>query len=142
MKGKVLFQSRLKALVKEVKTKEVAQTPPPSPPSQPPQEERTPPTKTLIYEETAQKGEGITHLARRALKRYLTERGINLTPEQKLYAEDYIQKKTGNYWLKLGEKLTFSQDLIEEAIQKAQSLSPEALKNLTKFVKLVPALNY
>jgi|YelNatPaOPRAMG01_1025707.scaffolds.fasta_scaffold09233_9 hypothetical protein len=112
----------------------------------------TPPQKTevetqtqpKIYEETAETGEGITHLARKALKKYLEEKGegLNLTPEHKIFIEDYLQKKTGDYWLKVGQKLSFSEELIKEAIEKAKSLTPEQLQNLTQYAKLVPELNY
>ena len=72
-----------------------------------------------VYEMSAQPGEGITHLARRALKTYLEEKGsdLNLTPEHKIYIEDYIQKRTGDRWLILGETLTFSEELIVEDMQ-------------------------
>jgi len=109
----------------------------------------TPPEKTeapaqpKVYEETAEPGEGITHLARKALKEYLKEKGgPNLTPEHKIFIEDYLQKKTGDYWLKVGQKVTFSQELIKEAIEKAQTLTQEQLQNLTQYAKLVPELNY
>lgn len=96
------------------------------------------------YEEIAEEGEGITHLARKALKRYLTEKGegLNLTPEHKIFIEDYLQKKTGDFWLKVGQKLTFSEELIKEGIEKAQQLTPEQLQNLTQYSQLVPELNY
>ncbi len=114
------------------------------------QAEVTPPSQNIsqvspgVYEEVAESGEGITHLARKALKRYLMEKGqgLNLTPEHKVYIEDYLQKKTGNFWLKVGQKLTFSEELIKEAIEKAQQLTPEQLQNLTQYSKLVPELNY
>jgi uncharacterized protein YneF (UPF0154 family) len=109
----------------------------------------TPPEKTeapvqpKVYEEVAEPGEGITHLARKALKEYLKEKGgPNLTPEHKIFIEDYLQKKTGDYWLKVGQKLTFSEELIKEAIEKAQTLTQEQLQNLTQYAKLVPELNY
>ena len=109
----------------------------------------TPPEKTettvqpKVYEEVAEPGEGITHLARKALKEYLKEkRGPNLTPEHKIFIEDYLQKKTGDYWLKVGQKLTFSEELIKEAIEKAQTLTQDQLQNLSQYVQLVPGLNY
>jgi hypothetical protein len=94
------------------------------------------------YLETAQKGEGITHLARRALKEYLQEKtpDFQITPEQKIYIEDYLAKAKGNGWLKLGENVEFSQSLIQEAIGKAKTLTPEQLQNLTQFSQLVPGL--
>lgn len=104
--------------------------------------EITLPSEKKIYEETAQAGEGITHLARKALKKYLEEKGasLNLTAEQKIYIEDYVQKKTGDRWLTLGEKITFSENLIAEAISQAQQLSSEQLENLKQYSALVPLL--
>ncbi len=94
------------------------------------------------YLETAAKGEGITHLARRVLKRYLQENPQNfeVTPEHKIYIEDYIAKSLGGRWLKIGEEVEFSQGLIEEALAKAQNLSPIQLQNLTQYSQLVPSL--
>lgn len=88
-----------------------------------------------IYEETAQKGEGITHLARRAMNKYLkeTNREENLTKEHKVYIEDYLQNKRGERWLVLGEKMSFSGQEIEEAIQKSLKLSQDQLENLKQF---------
>jgi len=100
------------------------------------------------YVETAEKGEGLTHLARRTLKIYLQEKTQafelvpELTPEHKIYIEDYIAKQKGGGWLKLGEKVEISEDLIQEAIEKAENLSPEQLQNLTQYSQLVPSLGY
>lgn len=93
----------------------------------------------LVYEETAQQGEGITHLARKALKRYLEEKGsgLELTPEHKIYIEDYLQNKTGERGLLVGEKISFSEELIKEAINKAQQLQPSQLENLKQYSSLV-----
>lgn len=100
------------------------------------------PSTKAIYEETAEPGEGITHLARKALKNYLQEQAtnLNLSPEQKIYIEDYLQNKTGDRLLALGEKISFSADLIKEAINKAQQLSSEQLENLKQYSELVPLL--
>jgi hypothetical protein len=96
------------------------------------------------YVETAGPGEGITHLARRALREYLSEnsQSFSVTPEHKIYIEDYIAKKMGSGWLKLGEQLEISGGLIQSAINAAANLTPEQLDNLTQFSQLVPSLNY
>jgi len=141
-----LTQINLAGLLANLKTRitpkseEVAQ----QPQEQLPQIKIEPQVQPKVYEEVAKPGDGITHLARRALKEYLQEKGqgSNLTPEHKIYIEDYLQKKTGDYWLKIGQKLTFSEELIKEAIQKAETLTPEQLQNLTQYAKLVPELNY
>ena len=104
-------------------------------------EQFLPPTPK-VYEEEADKGEGVTHLARKTLKEYLeeTEMELDLTSEHKIFIEDYLQKKTGNKSLKLGEKITFSEELIVKAINEALKLTPEQLNNLKKYSTLVPEL--
>jgi len=96
------------------------------------------------YVESAEKGEGTTHLARRVLKKYIQENQQNfeITPEHKIYAEDYLAKKMGKVMLNLGEKMEFSEDLIKEAVQKAETLTPEQLQNLQQYSELAPSLNY
>jgi len=88
-----------------------------------------------VYVEVAEKGEGITHLARKALGEYLKEKGENiaLTKAHKIFIEDYMQKKTGWRWLKLGEKISFSEKLIEEAIEKSLKLTEDQLQNILNF---------
>ncbi|RLF34028.1 MAG: hypothetical protein DRN07_00995 [Thermoplasmata archaeon] len=88
-----------------------------------------------VYVEVAERGEGITHLARKALAEYLKEKGENiaLTKAHKIYIEDYMQKRTGWRWLKLGEKVSFSEKLIEEAIEKSLKLTEEQLQNILNF---------
>jgi len=94
------------------------------------------------YLETAQTGEGITHLARRALGKYLQEKpqDFEITPEHKIYIEDYLAKSMGDRWLNLGEKVEFSEPLIKEAIGKAKDLTPAQLQNLTQFSRLVSSI--
>jgi hypothetical protein len=94
------------------------------------------------YLETAQTGEGITHLARRVLKKYLQEKpqDFEVTAEHKIYIEDYLAKKMGDRWLNLGEELEFSEPLLKEAIEKAKDLTPAQLENLTQFSQLVPSI--
>lgn len=98
-----------------------------------------PPQAVKVYEEIAEKGDGITHLARRALKEYInrTRIGQDLTPEHKIYIEDYLTKKTGDRWLEVGEKISFSEDLIKEAINKANNLTSSQLNNLKQYSAMV-----
>ena len=95
-----------------------------------------------VYKEKAAFGDGITNLARRALKQYLQDNGnsLNLTPEHKIYIEDYIQKHIGNRWLKLGEEIDISTALIKQAISHAQKLTPAQLDNLKQYAALVYSL--
>lgn len=89
------------------------------------------------YVETAKTGDGITHLARKALVKYLSETNSNsgLTKEHKVYIEDYIQNKTGDRLLEAGETINFSVNLIQEAVEKSQNLTPEQLEKIAPFAK-------
>ncbi len=90
------------------------------------------------YNQTAEKGEGATHLARKALTDYLKDHSnhFEITDEHKIYIEDYLVKKTGNQWLELSQELEFSKELIEEAIRKAENLSLNQLENLSQYSNL------
>ncbi len=93
---------------------------------------------------TAVKGNGLTHLARYALKEYLKEKpelAGQLKAEHKIYIEDYLQKHTAHSKiLKVGDEISFSNELIKEAIDQAQKLTDSQIKNLGQYVPLVPSL--
>lgn len=88
---------------------------------------------------TAGKGEGITHLARRALTEYLEKSGRQqeVNNEQKIFIEDYLQNQTGNEWLSLGEQKTFTVGQISEAIDASKKLDEKQLQNLEKYSQVV-----
>lgn len=88
----------------------------------------------------AKKGEGITHLARHAVYEYLKGAGKTLGAEQKIYAEDYIQNKTGSEPLRLGQTLSFSKDLIKQAVERSERLSNSQLENLKQYSAKVSLL--
>ncbi len=87
--------------------------------------------------ETAAKGNGITHLARRALKDYLEDNPQELTNEHKIYIEDYLKDRAGPLPLDPGDELAFDENLIQEAIDASLALSDGQLKNLEKYSALV-----
>ena len=87
--------------------------------------------------EKAAKGDGVTNLARRALKDYTTDNPQELTNEHKIFIEDYIKDKTGSNPLEVGEEITFSENLIEEAINASLELTPEQLNDLEQYSILV-----
>jgi len=82
---------------------------------------------------TASPGEGITHLARHALVDYLQDIGKSLSAEQKIYAEDYVQNMTGDEWLEIGQKLSFSQSLLADAVRTAEGLEDWQIENLKQY---------
>lgn len=85
----------------------------------------------------AHKGDGKTHLARRALAGYLAKNPVQgLTDAHKVYIEDYLQKAVGGpSTLAVGQQIRFSKDLIKQAIERSQKLTDAQLKNLQKFVR-------
>lgn len=87
--------------------------------------------------EKAIKGDGVTHLSRRVLKNYLTDNPQELTNEHKIYIEDYLKDNIGSRPLEIGEEISFSEDLIQQAIDASLELTPEQLKNLEKYSALV-----
>ncbi|MEA3453056.1 MAG: hypothetical protein U9Q96_01835 [Patescibacteria group bacterium] len=89
------------------------------------------------YEETAETGEGITNLVRRAIKRYSDENGIEITSEQKVFVEDHVQNHIGDRVLQIGETITITEDLIVEGMNKSQELTGWELEHLENFSELV-----
>lgn len=100
-----------------------------------------------LYSYVAKKGEGTTHLARYAIKDYLLNDATGktlkdkLTPEHKVYAEDYVKDIINKSSLKIGEKLTFSPDLIKEAVNKSLGLNDKQLANLKQFTNKIVSFN-
>lgn len=93
--------------------------------------------------ETAGKGDGSTHLARRALANYLEKnQDSTLTAEHKIYIEDYLRKnvshKGGVY---VGTSIEFNNNLIQDAIAKSKTLNEKQLTNLHKYAVRVPSLS-
>lgn len=96
-------------------------------------------TTDTAYVEVAQKGDGLTHLARRAATRYLTDReaGYAVTNEHRIYIEDYIRKNVARHPVSIGMEETISFELIKEAVESAGKLNAKQLKNLTKYTHVL-----
>lgn len=99
----------------------------------------TKPSGTII--KIAEKSEGITHLARKAVKEYLENNQESLSAEQKIYVEDYLKRKIGSRLLKVGEKIEFGEDTIKQGIEKTKRLNQKQIQNLSKYVPLARNLN-
>ena len=83
----------------------------------------------------AEAGEGVTHLARRAVEKYLETGEIELSAEQKVYAEDYLRKIEGSYSLSVGQEASFATEDIEQAVGSAMELEEWQLQNLTQYTQ-------
>ena len=83
---------------------------------------------------SAAKGDGLTHLARKAVKQYLAENSDpSITKEHKIYLEDYLRKNVASGRIKEGDVRVFSEQLIADALTKAKNLSPQQLENLKHY---------
>lgn len=95
------------------------------------------------FVETAVRGEGSTHLARRALANYLEKNPDSaLTKEHKIYIEDYLRKNVGAKGaVHAGTQIEFSKDLIQKSIEQSKGLTESQLKNLQKYSARVSSLS-
>lgn len=88
--------------------------------------------------EVAEPGDGITHLGRKALKKYMElDEDIELKAEHKIYVEDYLKDLIGSEPLEIGDIIKFSTQDIEDAINAALMLNDAQIENLSKYVPLV-----
>lgn len=91
------------------------------------------------YNEVAERGNGVTHLARRATARYLAENSVNytLTNEHRIYIEDYIKDNLGAKTVTIGQTELISFDLIKEAVESAGQLNERQLQNLSRYTHVL-----
>ncbi len=83
---------------------------------------------------TAEKGDGMTILARKALKEHVASgQDGDLSKEQKIYVEDYLRKHVASGRVLIGTTQEFSDSLIGEAISKAKQLNDRQLQNLKRY---------
>lgn len=75
---------------------------------------------------TAQPGDGMTHLAARALDLYLAvqSRVVRLDAAQHLFAVDSLSRIVGWSSLEVGQDVTFAVENIESVITRALALTP------------------
>lgn len=91
-------------------------------------------TETSFIEQ-AERGNGKTQLARRALANYLEKNAdSSLSAEHKVYIEDYLQKNVSNQGaVTTKTSIDFSKNLIKQAIEKSKTLNDRQLQNLKKY---------
>lgn len=92
--------------------------------------------------ESAERGNGTTHLARRALSNYLEKNpDSTLSREHKIYIEDYLRKNVAQKGgVKVGTSIEFSKVLIDQAISKSKTLNDRQLENLKRYSMRAPSL--
>lgn len=97
------------------------------------------------YTFAAEAGDGITHLARKAVAEYLndTDQADAFTRAQKVYLEDFLQNHIGTFWLSLGQTESFATNEIESAITAVNGVDTNNLAaNLAKYVSKVDWQKY
>jgi len=88
--------------------------------------------------EVAEPGDGITHLGRKALKKYMEmDKNLELKDEHKIYIEDYLKDLIGSEPLEIGDTIKFSTQDIEDAIDAALMLNDAQIESLGKYVPFV-----
>jgi hypothetical protein len=86
------------------------------------------------YTVTAGKGDGLTHLARKALQEFLAANpDAALTKEHKIYIEDYLRRQIAQGRIHPGDTRVFSESLVKDAIGKSKTLNERQLQNLKKY---------
>lgn len=87
------------------------------------------------YTQTAQAGDSLTILARRAMTDYLADNpDSSLTAEHKVYIEDYMRKHVGHKGgVSVGSQVSFSSSLISQAVSSSKNLTQYELDYLKKF---------
>jgi len=97
-------------------------------------------TETSFIEQ-AERGNGSTHLARRALAHYLEKNpDSSLSAEHKVYIEDYLRKNVSFRGAVTSKtSIEFSKDLIKQGIEKSKTLNDRQLQNLKKYSARVSA---
>lgn len=93
------------------------------------------------FVEQAQRGDGTTHLARRALAHYLEKNpDSSLSAEHKVYIEDYLRKNIDHQGVvTTATSIDFSKTLIRQAIDQSKTLNDSQLQNLKKYSARVSA---
>jgi mannitol-specific phosphotransferase system IIBC component len=88
----------------------------------------------------ANAGDGVTHLARKAVAEYSKDKEITLSKEQKIYAETVLKNKYYKHHLNLYQELEFEISDLAETVEKAQNLSEKEIQAWSKYTHLVPSL--
>ena len=97
-------------------------------------------TAKTSYTFSAEHGDGITHLARKAVAQYLHDQNEDskYTRAQRVYLEDFLQNQIGTFGLHLGQAETFAVADITAALNAVSTISENTLsRNIAKFVKNV-----
>lgn len=93
------------------------------------------------YVEVAARGDGVTHLARRAMLKHLeaNKPDFEVTAEHKIWIEDYLKDNIGRAPLRLGQTLEVEKEMIRTAVEKSKALTDAQRQQLQRFSRQVAA---
>lgn len=90
------------------------------------------------YTEVVARGQGRTHLARKAAGRYLeANKDESITNEHRIFIEDYVKDRMERTPLHVGNTRTIEKNLIREAVDASKKLSDAQLKHLQTYSRRV-----
>jgi hypothetical protein len=95
------------------------------------------------YTFNAQPGDGVTHLARRAVGTYLEEnpdQAEQVTPAHRIYMETVLTKNNYQASLNLDETVNFSDSEVEQVVEDAIDLPEEEVENWQPYVAQVSSI--
>ncbi len=100
-----------------------------------------PDPESVVYYEEVQFGDGLTHVARRLVSKYLEENKIEIENERKIFLEDYIQKRIEQKVLEVSDTIVIHEELIVEAFSVSWELNEDQLDNLRSYSLLVKSFD-
>lgn len=93
------------------------------------------PLAQIPHIQTARPGEGVFHLAARALDAYLAAHAATLAPVEHLAAVDTLWRTHGPARLAVGQTLDFDDRTVSDAIAAAKAMSPVRRKEFSQYLK-------
>jgi cellulose synthase (UDP-forming) len=82
----------------------------------------------------AQKRDGLTHIARKAVAAYSEREGILLAPEEKIFAETQLKNSLAIYPLHTGREVIFEEETLATTFEEAQNLGPIQRQGWSQYV--------
>jgi hypothetical protein len=95
----------------------------------------TPTPNTNQVSVTAQTGDSITTLARRALNTYLLANSATVSDIQELFIETQLKNIIGEFRLSVGQTVHFPVSSIQQAIRNAENMTPYQIQYYSQFVR-------
>ncbi len=86
-------------------------------------------------EAVVRSGQGLTHVARTVISEYLAHNVVDISSEQKIYAETYLVNLIGRKPVTTGEVIMFQTKDVVKAIEESKYLTPYQLEAWGQYIK-------